>query len=979
MRMSNKKFNTIMCPLLSLLVAIPTIGTITANEYAASLDGMLGRGEKHINQVSDVDESLLSFYKHNYSTATQSREAGTRVAEEVEEQGAVLLKNDGVLPLKKGAKVTPIGYRYAAPLYGGTGSAFIDTTEDYVITPEKALEKYFSVNATVANALKSAEPEVLIGDGSNETTNIPEVKVNVYSGTEGSCKGTTAIVYIARPGSEGYDTLSTKTYEDGTKHQLQLTKNEKDAIEFAKNNCDQVIVMMVTASPMEIKDLQQDPKINAIIWSGLPGAVGYEAVSKIMDGEVNPSGKTSDIWYADFYSDPTYTNYLPTAYSNPVASGQGYFTEYEEGIYMGYRYYETRYAADNTFEVFGRKTDYDGAVIYPFGYGLHYENDKVTQTFDSVSYVGEKITVKGTISNKSSYDVDEVVEIYFGAPYKAGGIEKSAKTLLGFDKYHVKAGASTSFTLTFEDEELVSYDYKGIYSDNGSYVLENGEYVLYLGKNSHESWDEKSIGVGETKVYANTAKSGKAVGKRSSDEQVVENRFERINDYAMTGQMSTLSRSDFAGSYPKAPVSKALTEDELAHAVAFDIKTDARLGEVEGSLLYREQAPKSKAGNAITLSDMRGLSYDDPRWEELLENLDFTSESLQKLITYDLYQTPEVPEIGKPATSDHDGTVGWAPIWSGSQQMADMFGGGIKVEPVTSCAYPCAPIQAATWNREVMKRMGEILGEKGLTNGTNGWYAPGLNLHRSPFGGRNFEYYSEDPVLSGEISAVTVGGAFTNGGIYAYIKHFAVNDTDAQRSKVCNWLNEQALRELYLKSFEIVVKKAEGTENYYDAESNTMKTITVKACRGIMTSMSYIGLESPTNSYDLLTEVLRNEWGFRGMVITDMTSGNRSKDIGYRVGNDIWMAMRAATVDLSTPTAQWCARTAVKNVCYTVVNSNVFDKVGPGSYAYYDMSPWAVTLMGIDIAFYAVALAGIAWTIVRNVKGKKHPELFEEE
>ncbi len=973
-KMSGRKLRTILVPIVSLLVALPCIATITAKEYSASLDFAFGKGEKHAVSVSGLKESDTAFYEHNYATKEASRNAAVDVALKAEEQGAVLLKNkDNVLPLASKAKVTPFGYHYASPVYGGTGSANIDTSDtSWLKTPEQALAKHFTVNTEIANILKDkvADVETMTGDGENAPTDISEYNVDVYNGKESSCEDTTGIIYISRPGTEGYDILSTKAYSDGTPHQLTLTKNEKDMIAYAERNCKNIVVLVITPTQFMINDLVKDDKVSAIIWAGLPGAAGYEAIAEILDGTVNPSGKLPDTWYADFESDPTWKNHVSAPLTNKVDGGPSCVIEYEEGLYMGYRYYETRAALDNEFQVFGETKGYDDAVNYPFGFGLNYEDDKVTQTLSNVTYKNDTVTVTGKIENASSRAVDEVVQIYYAAPYNSTSkIEKSAKNLVAFEKVHVEAGKTSNFEISFDDEDMASYDHKKFYTDTGSYVLEEGTYNIYLGKDAHNSWGEDTIKLNETKVYSTKAKTGTPVGKRLSDEVEANNLYDELNDYEKEGGMTTLSRADMKSTYPESIDSKTLPQKFFNNIKTVDIKNDPKLGEVKGSVLYQEKDPTSKAGNSITLSDLRGLDLNDERWDELLDNLDYESDDVDNALTWALYQTAKIDSIGKVETCDNDGTAGLTATWGGNDALAAMF--GMVSVKVTACCYPAAPTIAATWNVDIAKEYGEMVGEESITNGLSGWYAPGLNLHRTPFGGRNFEYYSEDPVLSGVIAASTVGGAFTKGGLYAYLKHFALNETDVDRASVSVWTNEQVARELYYKGFEICVKRATGEIKYYDGTTNSLQTKTVKATRGMMTSMNYIGTQSPTNSYTLLTETLRNEWGFEGMVITDFTSGAfKDKNVGYRVGNDIWMAMRKTDLDLSTPTAKWCARKAIHNLCYVVVNSNAYDGIGPGSYAYYDMAGWEKLLIGIDCVFGVLAVAGIAWIVVVSVKRK---------
>ena len=978
-KMSNVVFRTVTAPAIALLVAVPSILTLTANEYSASLDFALGRGEKHISKIEGISEDKLKFYDRNYKTAEESRLAARDVAQQVEEKGAVLLKNDNdALPIQKGSKVTPFGYHYVAPMYGGSGSANIDSSDAYVITAEQSLTEYFDVNKTVVDRMKASTPIKMVYDDGNEPTNLNEYDGAIYNGLEESVKGTTGIIYLARPGTEGYDLNSTVPYEDGTKNQLELTTHEKKMIEFAKNNCDKVVVLVISPTTVMINELENDPKINAIIWAGLPGAGGYKALARILDGEVNPSGKTRDIWYADFYNDPTYNNRITTNYLNPVDNGPSCFMNYAEGIYTGYRYYETRYAVDNKFNVFGETKGYDEAVIYPFGYGLNYEDGKVKQEFTKLSYDDGLVKVEGKIINESSIDVEEVVQIYYGAPYSDGGIEKSAKNLVAFDKYKVQSGSSYDFMITFEDEEMASYDYKKIYTNTGSYVLEAGDYNIYLGQDSHNSFGEKTLNVKETKVYSNEAKLGKASGKRKSDTTISTNLFDDLNTFEKDKEFSTMSRKDFTATFPKENTPKAFSEELKKILTRLDYKNNSIFGDNEGSLLYKDKDPESNLKNNLTLSDLRGKDYDDPAWDDLLNQLDYTSDEIPGALTYALYQTSKITSIGKVETNDNDGTVGLTANWGGNQDLAEQFGS--KTSKVTSCCYPSCNIQASTFDVDLMKKMGEMIGEESLTNNISGWYAPGLNLHRTPFGGRNFEYYSEDPVLSGEIGAATVSGAFGKGGLYAYIKHFALNETDMNRSSVAVFANEQVARELYFKSFEICVKKAKADIKYYDKDTDSIATKTVKASRGLMTSMNYIGVTSPTNSYPLLTNLLRGEWGFEGMVETDFTSGTyKSKDIGYRVGNDLWMSMKTAKLDLSTPTAKWAARNAIHNICYVVVNSNAYDRTAPGGYVYYDMSPWQIALISVDVVLYSLAGGLLIWTILRILDEKKNPDKYKKE
>lgn len=990
-KMSNEKFRIVLLPIIAVLLALAIVLSVAANTYSATLDMALGRGKRHIVEVENVSKEALEFYEtkfpnpaagtlSNGDPATEieeaSRNEAAKTALKVAEEGITLLKNDGVLPLARQSKVTPFGYRYVSPVWGGAGSAATNMNYSYVVTPKEALSANFTVNATVSDKLEAATPlelkssdEAFKSSGSTDMT-IYEFDSSVYQGTQSSCAGTVGVVFVGRLGQEGDDMWS-KPYDNGVaNHALQLTSQEKEMIAFAKTNCDKVVVICNFSNIVEISELQKDSGIDAILWVGNPGAKGMQALTEILVGDVNPSGRTVDTWIADYTKDPTWVNTMDGEYTN-ISLSSKYYYEYEEGIYMGYRYYETaaKEAQAGNYAGF----DYDAEVVYPFGYGLHYENDKITQTLTKVELSGSNLVVEGTIANASSRNVKETVQIYLEAPYYAEGskIEKAAKVLIDFGKYAVEAGKSESFSFSIPREDFASYDDNCYYSAKGSYVLEEGEYTVYLGKNSHESWDSDSFRISQTLAYtdSNVTNGAKAVGKRDSDGIVVENQFAEINKYIKDNYMTVMSRSDFAATWPTAPQTKNAPDYVVSANGAYDKDNDAISGvKNTDAVLYQETKPTSGANNNLVLSSLRGLAYDDPMWDDLLDQLDFSDvDSISKVITYGLYMTQELDDIGLNATGDNDGPLGLTATWSGT------------VGHVVACAWACAPITAATFNEELIYDMGLAIGQEGLTNGIQGWYAPAVNLHRSAFGGRNFEYYSEDPVLTGKIGSAIVSGARQN-GLFAYVKHFALNEMDHDRSNIQVYCSEQAMREMYLKGFEITTKTAECTEQVYDATTGGQKTVTLKAAGAYMTSMTFVGPVFCGANYQLLTTVLRQEWGFEGFVITDFTSGdNKSKDCGYKVGNDLWMGMRSTTLnDLDTATAQWAARKAIKNIAYTIVNSAAYNGVAPGAYAYYDMSPWKVWLIVFDVAAGVLAAAGVAWIVLRQLDEKKHPDKYKK-
>lgn len=974
-KMSNKKFRAIWIPIACFLAVFAIAADIGLGIYEQALDWFFGRGEL----ISGSSELDADYYDMKYERTTEGKKKaqaeGQRVTEAITDEGEVLLKNDGVLPLAKKEKVTPLGYRYVNPTYGGVGSGAV-VVNDYFFDLEKSMSEYFSVNTDMVNAMKSAKVTYLASDGYKRddenkgdydggTIYIAEYNPDeVYSASKiGDYK--TAMVFLGRIGGEGGD-LQTTGYADGTEHQLQLSVYEKETLRFAKENFDKVIVIINASNALELGELENDDGINAILWIGQPGSAGFKSMGKILTGEVNPSGKMVDIYAADAMSAPTMKNFGDIAY----ADGTTKFLEYEEGIYVGYRYYETAAALG--------AIDYDEAVVYPFGYGLNYDDDKVTQSLQSVSYSDGKITVKGTITNESDkYDVKEVVQIYYEPPYDENGskIEKSVKNLVAFEKYEVKKGQSYNFTVEIDEEDMASYDYKGYYSANGAYVLEAGEYTIYLGKNSHDSWDSETIGVSETKVYADEAKNGKAVGKRSSDEIVVTNKFTDSNEYmdATSSDHATgyetddycvnLTRSDWNNTFPTSTNGKQMPKTASDTYKSWDsdktLNYDKEITERFGST-----APKSNAEKTLNLSDMRGLDYDDPKWDTLLDQIDYSASDLKSLIGKAAYGTGALESIGKPATTDVDGPQGLS-----------------KVSDVN--AYQAEIVLASTWNKQLAYEMGEAVGTEMLTQTRVGWYAPAMNIHRTPFSGRNYEYYSEDAYISGKMAAQTVSGA-AKYGVITYIKHFAVNDQETNRQKVCTWANEQVMREIYFKPFEICVKEAETEMKYYRydeiTKSYTMQTKTIKATLGVMSSMNSIGAVAACENYALLTEVLRFEWGFIGSVISDSLNQYFGKlDTAVQAGNDLWLWYeRYNLADTSSVVMQLTIRNAIHNIGYSYANSLIMQDVAPGATAAYSISPWRIVQIAGNVVIWAAVAVIVSMLVYRTLDEKKNPDKYRK-
>lgn len=1063
LRMSNRKFLAVWIPILVVLFATVLVVTIVMNFWSGVMDTYLGRGTRVTVDLEGTENWDTDYYDQEHETDVLSQAAAAEVAEQISDEGTVLLKNNGVLPLAENTAVTPFGYRYRSPFYGGTGSGNVNTSDPIVVTPESALASAFEVNTTVENVISSQTSvnkywydlgkgdDVLYYFMKTDSFNgsdhsLYEFATGTYLGTESSCEGTTGIVFIGRSGGENNDlwtipynsvssvpvasagtsgdTPSNSGDTNAVQHALMLTPEEKDMIRFAKANCDNVVAVINSSNALQLGDLAAEDgelSADAIVWIGGPGSKGYASLVKILTGEVNPSGRTPDIFVRDLTADPTYLNigdvdgftYTNTDGLGPMSSkhyaasrkttNPMNYIEYEEGVYMGYRYYET---ADEVTAGFGYgelnddgSVKTEGAVVYPFGYGMSYSTFDQRITSFSGNAESVSITVEVTNSETSRYSGKDVVQVYFSAPYtetdRNNGIEKPSAVLAGFAKTGMlEPGDSDTVTITFDTDEFASYCYTRNNGDGttGCYTLTAGEYTVSLRENSHDVIDSRTFEIADTiwfdqsnprdseadaQAALNDEGDPTGVTARgefdSSLDKVIAatNRFEDSTRY-MNEEAQNLTRSnglsltdiEAGEKYKEAP-------DWVVEALQpFDYATDTELGNISGSRIYRETAPASGEDNGLVVSSMRGLSYYDPQWDELLDQIQYNDELLT-LIFYDQYCTQPLESVGLYTTISRDGPQGITLRTNSS---------GAETNKV--CAFCSAPVIAATFNMELAYEMGHALGQEMITNGYTGWYAPGLNIHRTAFSGRNFEYYSEDPLLSGKMAARVVSGA-GDCGVMSYIKHFALNDNDTNRANVCVWANEQAMREIYLRSFEICVKEARMTIDYIADEEGTHATKTMRACTALMTSYNYIGATFSGGSYALLEDTLRGEWGFTGAIISDMTGANTTgtswrRDQMVRAGNDmtLWI-MQINAIDTTSATVQWRMRDAVHNIAYALANSNAMQGVAPGSIAYYTMSPWAIWLLVANIVIDAFVLAMIAYIIVRLVRSRRHPELYK--
>ena len=1008
-KMSNRKFRCILLPVMALLLVLAIIANLAISYYAASLDMLFGGAQSYVINPSGTETWMLDYYNEAaIGTPQDAKAMSLEVAKQIGDEGIVLLKNqDSALPLDISSRVTVFGHSSVDPVWGGSGSGGTTLGEE-TVTPRDAFSSVFqNLNVTVydksqelldsGNYVRGAIP---LGTLDENSCRIGEFPVEAYGDALDSVAdySDAGILIISRVAGEGNDLVKDMEPYGGNagEHMLELNDDEKALIQYMKENCDKVIIVINAATMMELGILEQDEGIDAVLQMGFPGEVGFASLADILVGNVNPSGRTADTLYADFTLDPTYQNMDNFFYTSENMVGHtvgrrgpanGEYLEYEEGIYVGYRYYETAASifGEEWYTDWRNHVDEDAytvsgtGVVYPFGYGLSYTTFEQKIVASRVENGQVEMVVQ--VTNTGDVAGKDVVQVYYTAPYYEGGIEKAYVNLVSFVKTNLlQPGASENYNISFLVEDMASYDWQ----DEQCYVLDAGEYVIRLMKNAHEEYESFTYNLPERIVYdeSNPRQSevnaqsyvnedgtleeypAKSLSDASATYEAATNRFTDLNWHMSSGEVTNLSRTDFEGTFPTRPPAERAASDEYAALYdPFDYETDPELGNVPSSLVYRETAPAQGEDNGISLIDLRGKSFYDPLWEDFLDQIVYDTDTL-KVVAGANYQTQEIDYLGKPATIDHDGPVGF----TGS------YGTG---QVVVACTWCSTTVLASTFNQELAYGMGLSIAREMATQETSGWYGPAMNMHRSPFGGRNYEYYSEDPLLSGVIATGEIEGAASQ-GVYAELKHFVLNDEEVNRNNQCSvWVTEQALREIYLKPFEICVKTAWCETPYISDDQGTLSTAVQRATRGIMTSHFQIGADHDSESYELLTEVLRNEWGFTGFVETDMMDGiNADKRI--RAGGCISMIGTAMPnqEDLTSPTAQWAFRRAIHEICYTQVNSRAVTGMAPGAQIEHGMRPWMPWVIAADMGVALLLVLGVVWIVLRQRAQTVHPEKF---
>lgn len=967
--MSNKKFLAIWIPVIALVTIITVIANIAMNVATGWIASQLGSGTYTFTNSEESADWDTDYYQADYDSIEDVDAASLDLVEEIGAGGIVLAKNEGgALPLAGAGNVTMLGRAAADPVYGGSGSGSVDTNS--AVTARMGLENAgFTVNDQVYAAIEAFAAEnprgyIEMDRPDISTYNIGEMPVAGYEEQAATFSqyGDAGIVFIGRPGGEGGDLTQDMTgWDDNAapgQHQLELNKDERDLIALAEQSFETVVVVINASTTLELGDLQQDAGVDAILLAGSPGATAFNALGRILTGDVNPSGHTVDLWAADFTADPTFANFgnflyenlnpsypvpvTESATSNATITDDAPFVNYAEGIYYGYRYYET--AAVEGF------IDYDQAVVYPFGYGLSYTDFAWRIAATEQGEVDGTIAVTVDVTNTGSVAGRDVVQLYYSAPYTPGGIEKSAVVLGGFAKTgEIAPGATESVTIEIAVEDMASYDYL----ENEAYVLEAGDYELSVRTDSHTVADGTEpfvYTVAEDVVYDGE-------DHRASDAEAVTNQFDDVSAQFTTtgeaGKIPVFSRADFAGTFPTAPSGDLMVADD-AVAAGFAVWDHEAIADA-----FEGEMPTTGASSDLSLIDLRGLAIDDPKWDELLDSLsvgDMTS-----MLLNGAYQTAAIGSIGKPQTLEPDGPAGFSSFINSA---------------INGTAYPSEVLIAQTWDVELGTAMGVMLGNEAIFKNINGWYAPAVNLHRSPFGGRNFEYYSEDPVLSGSMLTSVADGIGTK-GVYTMIKHFALNEQETNRvnNGIATWATEQTIREIYLKPFEIAVKDIEMNVKYLSDDEGTVAETTIGAA-GIMSSFNRIGATWAGGSVALMDTVLRGEWGFEGFAITDFNLyPYMNPNQGIHAGSDLMLTFQPSKSfnDSSSAAAVTDIRTATHHILYTVANSNAMNGLAPGATVAYTPPAWVVWQIVITSVVGVLLVAALVWVIVRVRRHRVRP------
>lgn len=1003
------KLRTILTAASAIMTTVFVVGTEIANKYNASINAYFNLVDYERINVEDDKDLDTEYYKSSFVTKAGNYDDASlfeydlRVSEQIVSEGSVLLWNEeNALPLKSEEKdISLFSNTSVNMVYTGTGSGSINVRE--AVNLKSAFEKYeFNVNKDLwdfyetGNGSKDKGYGLLQKGSGGISTNEPlytkEVPWSVIQNENNvvnsfSTYNDAAIFVLGRSGGEGGDLSNAGTSAEndtigGDYLQLsEIEKNVLDKLVEEKNNgtFSKIVLLINSANAFNfdlISQYQGSDKIDACMWVGQPGAGGAPGIAKLIAGKSSPSGHLVDTYVYDNNSCPAmenfYLNRYPNASNYDLDNTQSAYTVYQEGIYVGYKYYETRYED----VVLNRQNvgnyDYKSTVAYPFGFGLSYTDFEIRNMDVKLNSEGD-YEVSVDVKNVGNVAGKKAVQVYLQSPYTQydidNKIEKAAVSLAGYEKTKtLEPNQEERVVITIDDQEFKSYDSYGA----KTYIREAGDYYLGIGDDSHNALNNilkaksnNGVNIDESKMvdsFGNKNSGNSLLAKKITFNETdfetyansvhtgnrIDNLFDfsDINKYENKGTNSVtyLTRSNWAGTYPNG-ASQLSLNDEMAEDLVekFDIeetKQDAKVFyEKNGPIVYGSKK------TSWSLIEMKGLKLDDPTWDELLNQMTFDEQA--ELCSNGYHTTVAVPSINKPATRDENGPLGISVTFSTLQSRKSM-------------GWPCEPTRAATFNKPLNNLMGKCVGEDMLHAGVTGLWGFGLNIHRTAYSGRNFEYYSEDAFLSGEVCAYETLGAQSKGA-FVMVKHFVANDFDTQRHGNNEWMSEQTLREIYLKAFETEFTKG--------------------GAKSTMTAYNRLGTTWAGGSYNLLTKVLRNEWGFTGFTSSDYAGGTRSEDyymnsyVGIQAGNDTYDANWHKDEYIpykDNDVIKYCLRISSKRICQTIMNTAVMNKISPSTKIVFIKTWWQKSLIALDVSFGILTGVFLTLLVISIILKRKH-------
>lgn len=948
-RMSNKTFAGIWGTVLAILLIVVLVGNYFAMKYTTIITRSLGHTTTKVTTTGDGSGDN-EYFKSDYSSHEELVDHETEFSKQLVAEGIVLMRNqDNVLPLESSKKISLFGIGSAKFVYSGLGSGAIDTSKTTSL--KDALEaEGFQVNPDLYSVYEKSETRV--GKEEDPSAYLDSVADSVKEYNDA------AIVVISRNGAEA---------QDLTEDQLSLSDAEMSLVKYANDNFDDVIVMLNTANAIEMgwSDSQYFPNIKACMWVGYPGQEGITSIAKALTGEVNPSGRLVDTYAYDAMSAPAtqifeYGEWTNT--NNEENGPKNAYTIYGESIYIGYRYYETRYEdtvlGQGNASTADSEYDYTKQVQYPFGYGISYTQFDYSDF--SLTENGDNFTAQVTVTNSGDVAGKDVVEVYFQSPYtdydRENLVEKSAVELCGFEKTgELAPGESETVSIDIPKETLRAYDY----TNAKTYIVDDGTYYFAIGDDCHQALnnilaakgyttadgmdadgDDSLVGTYEQKEFDNTT-----YAKDATTGNEITNQFDYGNIQTYDDSYVYLTRNDWTGTWPT-------IYGEPNEKGRYNAEATEEFVQLSQNNIYQddpnEEMPTTNSGDNINLITMRGKDYDDEGWDAVLDCL--TVDEMVEMVRLGGWQTMAIDSISKPMSSDQDGPAG--------------ISGELIMSDVDCMGYPNQELLAATWNKDLALEFGKCIGEDGLSVNVQGWYAPGAGTHRTPLGGRNFEYYSEDTYLAGSMCANEVAGAQSK-GMYCYLKHLVLNDQEQRRYGISTFTTEQALRELYLTPFEMAVKDAD--------------------CHGMMAAFNGIGGIWCGASKELITNVLGNEWGFHGIIVTDYASANDGYmfiDAGLQAGTDLWLNTDSEVYKMGDVSDNATLVTALRNashdILYTVVNSSAMNGIDENVVVKKVLPLWQYWLIAFDIAMAVIIIGGVILIVRRCRKNNKIEIVVEE-